>query len=430
MPHEMIDLREEMEKKEKVIIAALESPVFSARADEILDEMERLVETAGGEVVGRVVQRRKYPHPAYYFGKGKLRDIKRYAEHLGADTLIVDGELTATQVRNMEDITGLKVIDRTQLILDIFARHATTEEGKLQVELAQLKYNLPRIVGVGSQMSRLGGGIGTRGPGEKKLEVDKRRIRKRISVIRRKLEDLEKDRKLRRQKRKENVKVVSLAGYTNAGKSTLLRSLSGDESIMAVDKLFATLSPTMRRVKLPSGREVVFADTVGFIRRLPHTLIEAFKATLEEVKYSDLILTVVDASDEDWQSKYRVVKGVLKEIGAGDVPRILVFNKIDLLPEEDLEDLKREYPDAIFISAERKEGIDDLLSAVEEHLFEDEVVEEILIPYDKIGVLWRFEGDVQIEKINSEEDGERYRIRGERSMVERLKAAIGLRDSG
>ena len=429
MPHEMIDLKEEMEKKEKVIIAALESPVFSARADEILDEMERLVETAGGEVVGRVVQRRKYPHPAYYFGKGKLRDIKKYAEHLGADTLIVDGELTATQIRNMEDITGLKVIDRTQLILDIFARHATTEEGKLQVELAQLKYNLPRIVGVGSQMSRLGGGIGTRGPGEKKLEIDRRRIRKRISVIRRKLEDLEKDRKLRRQKRKENVKVVSLAGYTNAGKSTLLKALSGDESIKAVDRLFATLSPTMRRVKLPSGREVVFADTVGFIRRLPHTLIEAFKATLEEVKYSDLILTVVDSSDEDWQSKYRVVKGVLKEIGAGDVPRLLVFNKIDLLPEEDLEDLKREYPDAIFISAARKEGIDDLLSAVEEHLFEDEVVEEILVPYDKIGVLWRFEGDVQIEKVSSEEDGERYRIRGERSMVERLKSAIGLRDS-
>ena len=234
MSREMINLEEEVKRKERVIIAALDRGSSSYTAD-ILDEMERLVETAGGEVVARITQKRKYPHPAYYFGKGKLKEIQRYAEVLDAQTLIVDGELTASQVRNMENITGLKVIDRTQLILDIFAKHADTEEGKLQVELAQLEYNLPRLVGVGKEMSRLGGGIGTRGPGEKQLEVDRRRIRRRISVIKRQLEDLAKDRELRRKQRSKKTKIVSLVGYTNAGKSTLLRRLSGDEDILVED---------------------------------------------------------------------------------------------------------------------------------------------------------------------------------------------------
>ncbi len=424
MPHEMINLEEEAKRKERVIIAALDRGSASYTAD-ILDEMERLVETAGGEVVGRVVQRRKYPHPAYYFGKGKLREIKRYAEALSAETLIVDGELTASQVRNIEDITGLKVVDRTQLILDIFAQHATTEEGKLQVELAQLEYNLPRLVGMGKEMSRLGGGIGTRGPGEKKLEVDKRRIRKRISVIKRQLEDLEKDRELRRKKRKKKSKIVSLVGYTNAGKSTLLKKLSGDENVFVADMLFATLSPTMRRVSLPSGRAVIFADTVGFIRRLPHTLIEAFKATLEEIKESNLALIVLDATDENYKDKLRVVKGVLKEIGAEKLPFIIVFNKIDLLDKDDLDDLKREYPDALFVSAITGDGIEQLLKIVDEKLFGESVSVEIFVPYDKTGVLWSFKDRLQIKKIESIEKGEKYRVVGSQDDVKMLIGRLG-----
>ncbi|WP_449186983.1 GTPase HflX [Zhurongbacter thermophilus] len=424
MPHEMINLEEEAKQKERVIIAALDRGSASYTSD-ILDEMERLVETAGGEVVGRVVQRRKYPHPAYYFGKGKLREIKRYAEALSAETLIVDGELTASQKRNIEDITGLKVVDRTQLILDIFAQHATTEEGKLQVELAQLEYNLPRLVGMGKEMSRLGGGIGTRGPGEKKLEVDRRRIRRRISVIKRQLADLEKDRELRRKKRKRENKIVSLVGYTNAGKSTLLRRLSGDKDVFVADMLFATLAPTMRRVALPSGRTVIFADTVGFIRRLPHTLIEAFKATLEEIKESDLALIILDATDENYKDKLRVVKGVLKEIGAEKLPLMLVFNKIDLLDKEDLEDLKREYTDALFVSAKTGEGIDKLLEAVDEKLFGESISAEVFVPYDKTGVLWSFKDKLQIEKLESFEHGEKYKVAGPKEDIKMLIGKLG-----
>ncbi len=410
MPREMVNLEEEAKKRERVIIAAIDRGAkYTA---DILDEMERLVETAGGEVVGRVVQRRRYPHPAYYFGKGKLKDIRRYAEALSAETLIVDGELTASQIRNMEDITGLKVIDRTQLILDIFAQHATSEEGKLQVELAQLNYSLPRIIGVGREMSRLGGGIGTRGPGEKKLEVDRRRIRRRISIIKEALDDLAKDRDLRRKKRKRDVKVVSLVGYTNAGKSTLLKILSGDEDILVADKLFATLSPTMRKVALPSGRSVVFADTVGFIRRLPHTLIEAFKATLEEIKESDLLLIVLDATDNNLEDKLRVVKGVLKEIGAGEIPYIIVFNKIDKLSVEEREDLKREYPEGIFISAIQGDGLNSLLQAVEQRLFGNSVRRVIKVPFDKLGVLWGFKDRIKIYKLKSDDEGQFYEIEG------------------
>ena len=424
MSREMINLEEEVKRKERVIIAALDRGSSSYTAD-ILDEMERLVETAGGEVVARITQKRKYPHPAYYFGKGKLKEIQRYAEVLDAQTLIVDGELTASQVRNMENITGLKVIDRTQLILDIFAKHADTEEGKLQVELAQLEYNLPRLVGVGKEMSRLGGGIGTRGPGEKQLEVDRRRIRRRISVIKRQLEDLAKDRELRRKQRSKKTKIVSLVGYTNAGKSTLLRRLSGDENILVEDKLFATLSPTMRRVILPSGRTAIFSDTVGFIRRLPHTLIEAFKATLEEIKESDLIAIVIDSTDENYKDKLRVVRGVLKEIGADNIPELLVFNKIDLLSEEDLSDLKREYNDAVFISAKTGIGVDEFLSTVDKKLFGESVTVDILVPYNKLGILWSFKDKLEIEKLQSEETGERYRVSGLEEDIKLLLGRLG-----
>lgn len=417
----MVNLEEEAKRKERVIIAALDRDNPSYTAD-ILDEMERLVETAGGEVVARITQRRKSPHPAYYFGKGKLKEIRRYAEVLDAQTLIVDGELTGSQVRNMENITGLKVIDRTQLILDIFAKHADTEEGKLQVELAQLEYNLSRLVGVGKEMSRLGGGIGTRGPGEKQLEVDRRRIRRRISVIKRQLEDLAKDRELRRKQRSKKTKVVSLVGYTNAGKSTLLKRLSGDEDILVEDKLFATLSPTMRRALLPSGRTVIFSDTVGFIRRLPHTLIEAFKATLEEIKESDLIAVVIDSTDENYRDKLRVVRGVLKEIGADNIPELLVFNKIDLLSEEDLSDLKREYNDAVFISAKTGIGVEEFLSTVDKKLFDESVTVDILVPYSKLGILWNFKDKLEIKKLQSEETGERYRVSG---MKEDIKILLG-----
>ncbi len=398
------------------------------QAEEVLDEMERLVETLGGEVVARVVQRRKFPHPAYYFGKGKLKEIAEAAKRWNATHLIVDGELTPSQAKNIEDITGLKVMDRTQLILDIFAKHADTEESKLQVELAQLRYILPKLVGQGVDLSRLGGGIGTRGPGETKLEVERRKIKRRIAVIKKALEDIAKDREVRRKERKKNTKTVSIVGYTNAGKSTLLKALTGDEDVYVADKLFATLSPTLRRVRLPSGRTVVFADTVGFIRRLPHTLVEAFHSTLEEVCQSDLALIVLDASDPGFQDKLRVVKGVLREIGAENVPKLIVFNKIDLLTPDELEELKRMYPDAVFISAKDGVGLDELLKRVDEILFGDRVRMEIKVPFDRVGLVWSMKDKIQVLSENPQEDGILFEIEGSKEDVAILLGRLDKRD--
>lgn len=361
--------------KERAILVAI---ISSPEDEETLNELKELAVTAGAEVIGILTQKKKGINKAHYIGKGKLEELKMFVENQQADLVIVNDELTGTQIKNLEDALGVKIVDRTNLILDIFAKRARSKEGMLQVELAQLKYRLPRLVGLGGQLSRLGGGIGTRGPGETKLEVDRRHIRNRIKAIEEKLEELEKHRNLQRQRRKKNqIPVVAIVGYTNAGKSTLLNALTGADAYVE-DKLFATLDPTARKLVLPSGREAILTDTVGFIRKLPHDLVEAFKSTLEEVKYADLLLHVIDVTSPDMEEKIKVVEKVLSDLGAIETPRINVYNKIDLLeivPSGNNRD--------IYISAKNKIGLDRLLEAIERELFKETEVVSFLFPYEK-----------------------------------------------
>lgn len=361
--------------KERAILVAI---ISSPEDEETLNELKELAMTAGAEVIGILTQKKRGINKAHYIGKGKLEELKMFVENQQADLVIVNDELTGTQIKNLEDALGVKIVDRTNLILDIFAKRARSKEGMLQVELAQLKYRLPRLVGLGGQLSRLGGGIGTRGPGETKLEVDRRHIRNRIKAIEEKLEELEKHRNLQRQRRKKNqIPVVAIVGYTNAGKSTLLNALTGADAYVE-DKLFATLDPTARKLVLPSGREVILTDTVGFIRKLPHDLVEAFKSTLEEVKYADLLLHVIDVTSPDMDEKIKVVEKVLSDLGAIETPRINVYNKIDLLeivPSGNNRD--------IYISAKNKIGLDRLLEAIERELFKKTEVVSFLFPYEK-----------------------------------------------
>ncbi len=298
-------------------------------ATDDLEELARLAESAGAEVVGRVCQERMRPDPAFFVGRGKALVLAEMARSLEAGLIIFDHELSPAQARNLEEATGVRVVDRTQVILDIFARRARTREGKLQVELAQLNYLLPRLTGTGTALSRLGGGIGTRGPGETKLETDRRRVRRRIYDLRRELEEVRRHRAVLRRARQEKAyPLVALVGYTNAGKSTLFRALTGAD-VPVEDKLFATLDPFVRRAELPDGGVVLLIDTVGFIRKLPHHLIAAFRATLEEVRAADLLLHVVDARSPDMEEKIAAVGRVLDELEAADRPAILVYNKID-----------------------------------------------------------------------------------------------------
>lgn len=331
-----------------------------------LDELAALADSAGAEPVARIVQSRQDPDPATYVGKGKLEEIHRALHATGAEAVILDAELTPGQLRNLEAALKVKVIDRTALILDIFALHARSREGKAQVELAQLNYLLPRLRGWGEAMSRLGGGIGTRGPGETKLEVDRQHIRRRITKLRRDIRALARTRDLKRARRERSgVPQIAIAGYTNAGKSTLMRAVTRADVVIA-DQLFATLDPTTRRVRLPNGREAVVSDTVGFVRKLPHDLVEAFRSTLEEVTRADLVVHVADAASPELAQQIEAVRAVLGEIGAGHLPEILVLNKIDLVEERSR--LARRYPDAILISAATGEGLAALLERVAERL--------------------------------------------------------------
>ncbi len=333
--------------------------------EESLSELESLVNTAGGEVIETTWQLLPGLKASTLIGKGKLEEINMKIMNLEIDVVVFDNSLTPTQLRNIEESLSCRVVDRTQLILDIFALHAHTREGKLQVELAQLEYLLPRILGMGKELSRLGGGIGTRGPGETKLEVKRRRIRQRITLLKEKLKVIEKQRKTQRQRRmNQRVYTVSLIGYTNSGKTTLLKALSKDEELQPKDELFATLSPVSRKVFLELGYEAVFNDTVGFIRKLPHTIVESFKATLEETVYSDLIVHVIDCSDANWDDKKRASEAVLKEIKANEIPRLVVLNKIDKLDEEAFETLKTAHSDCVLLSAASKDGIDILKTKV------------------------------------------------------------------
>ena len=324
----MAELIEIKEVEERVILTAV-SVADGDDTESSLDELEELVKTAGGQTVGRLIQNREKIHPGTYLGKGKIDELKELIWETDATGIVCDDELSPAQLRNLEDALETKVMDRTMVILDIFARHATTREGKLQVELAQLRYRAVRLVGLRNSLSRLGGGIGTRGPGESKLEIDRRRIHDRISQLKSELEQVQRHRELSRQQReKSHTLRAAIVGYTNAGKSTLLNRLTG-AGILAEDKLFATLDPTTRNYRLPDGQEILLTDTVGFIRKLPHHLVEAFKSTLEEAKYCDIILHVVDSSNPQMDVQMYVVYDTLKQLGVEDKEFITLFNKID-----------------------------------------------------------------------------------------------------
>jgi GTP-binding protein HflX len=353
---------------ERAILVRLALPEDTAReVDESLEELRALAWTAGAETVLTTVQRRDTPHGGTHIGAGKIESLKAAIEELGAEVVIFDSELSPRQGSNLEEMLGCKVVDRTQLILDIFAQRAQTREGKYQVELAQLQYLLPRLAGRGSIM-RQQGGIGVRGPGEQKLELDRRLIREKIARLKDELEHVRAHRKVQRKKRSEQASgQVALVGYTNAGKSSLLNALS-HAGVLAEDKLFATLDPRVRQLTLPRGRQIVLADTVGFIRRLPHMLVAAFRATLEEVNESALLLHVIDASHPAMRDHVRAVQQVLEEIGANDIPMLKVYNKSDCLDPDYIDQLRNGRDPAVVVSARTGAGLDDLLRAVDDHL--------------------------------------------------------------
>ena len=350
--------------------------------DDSLEELKQLADTAGATVIKKFIQKRPKPDPAFFIGRGKVQELALYAQQENIDLCIFDDELSPAQQRNIESVMGIRILDRTALILDIFAQRARTNEGKLQVELAQLQYTLPRIMGKGLMLSRLGGGIGTRGPGETKLEVDRRRIRDRIAFIKDQIEKVKAVRSLHRSKRKKNnVFEVSLVGYTNAGKSTLLNTLTNSD-IYAKDQLFATLDPTTRQLTLPNKQEIIITDTVGFIQRLPHQLIAAFRSTLEVVTEADLLVHVIDVSHELYKEQAAAVHEVLKEIGAETKPVITVYNKIDKLPPDSkLADRLALEEDTVCISAAKKLNLESLQQMIESHLKSKAVEVTLSIPY-------------------------------------------------
>jgi GTP-binding protein hflX len=384
------------EKEEKFILVAV-STSNEKETKSSLGELEELVYTAGAKSVGRLVQNRERIHAVTYLGKGKLEELKEMLLYMEADGVLCDDELSPAQLRNLERILDTKIVDRTMLILDIFAKRASTGEGKIQVELAQLKYAAVRLVGLRSSLSRLGGGIGTRGPGEKKIELDRRLIHNRISVLKEELREVKKQRDIRRKARKGNF-VIAIVGYTNAGKSTFLNKLTGAD-VLAEDKLFATLDPTIRKLKLPSGNEVLLTDTVGFIRKLPHHLIEAFKSTLEEAKYADLIVHMIDASNPEADTQMLIVYNTLRELGIEDKEVVSLYNKIDVMPEDTI--LPRDFhaEHTLKISARTGEGLEEFKELVDKILRQQRIYLEKLIPYKDSAklALIRKHGELELE---------------------------------
>ncbi len=399
----MAQLIENRQEKERVILVAVNEQ-RDMQAEASLEELAELVKTAGATIVGRLTQNLECVNGATYLGKGKLEELKTMLVALDATGIVCDTELSPAQMKNLSQILDSKIMDRTMIILDIFAARANTREGKIQVELAQLKYNATMLVGLRDSLSRLGGGIGTRGPGEKKLEMDRRLIREEISKLKRELEAVKKHRETQRKLRRNNSSpVVCIVGYTNAGKSTLLNHLTNAQ-VLSEDKLFATLDPTTRMLKLPNGQNIMLTDTVGFISKLPHHLIQAFRSTLEEAKYSDMILHVVDASNQDMDRQMFAVYETLRKLEIQDKPIVTVFNKADKLVEIPiLKDLKADA--TVCLSAKTGKGVDELLETVEGELAKAQVYVELMIPYRATGILADIRNYGQLLEEEYKEDG-------------------------
>jgi GTP-binding protein HflX len=416
--------------REKIVLVGVTVPPASEEETELhLDELALLVDTAGADEAARVLQRRDRLDPATFVGKGKAEELRDLSNSVDADTVVFDDELTPAQSRNLEKILGRTAIDRTAVILDIFAQNARTQEGKAQVELAQLRYRLPRLRGRGLQLSQQAGGIGTRGPGETQLEVDRRRLVRRVNRLESDLRRLTQQRRLQRKaRRRSRLANVSLVGYTNAGKSTLLNRLT-DAGVLVEDRLFATLDPRTRRLELPGGESVLLSDTVGFVRKLPHQLVEAFRSTLEVVTESDLLVHVVDSTSPDPESQIEAVRAVLDEIGAGDVPELLAFNKVDTNPEAAAR-LAARHPGSVVTSAFDGTGIDDLLQAVGDRLRAAGQVIELVVPYDRGDILAAVhrEGEVLVEA--HDEAATHLRVRLDRAGAARFAAFVSAASGG
>jgi len=387
-------------EKALLVSIKLDSEKDNWQIQDIAHELGELVRTAGVMIIDNIYCKPDKPTPNFFIGRGKTEEIAQICRFHDIDTVIFSHNLSGTQQRNLEEIIGKKTIDRTQLILDIFARHAKSPEGKMQVELAQLEYLMPRLVGKGIMLSRLGGGIGTRGPGEQKLEVDRRRIRKRIESLKKDLKHLRLHRQLLRKKRKENLlPTVALIGYTNAGKSTLLNALT-DAGQVVSDQLFTTLDPIARSLTLPNGQKIILSDTVGFLHNLPHYLIEAFKATLEEVKEADLLIHVLDASHPRVYEHAQAVKEVLKDLGADEIPMITALNKIDLLEDPIwLNQLKKDFPQAVEISARLKKNLEALLKKIILHFNSQMINLKLLLPFSRMDLVDLFYREGKVKEI-------------------------------
>lgn len=402
-------------RNEKALLVGLNITNVFKKEDKIdiydsMDELEELAKAAGAEVVEKIIQNKESRDVALYIGKGKLEEIKNYCESLDINVIIFNDELSGAQMRNLEDLLNVKVVDRTALILDIFAQRALSREGKLQVELAQLKYRLPRLTGFGKEMSKTGAGIGTRGPGEQKLEVDKRHILNKISDIRKELKEVKKNRETQRSMRlKNSIPIVALVGYTNAGKSTLTNEIMKthkdyeiEKEVFSKDMLFATLDVTLRKAALSNKKEFLVVDTVGFVSKLPHDLVDAFKATLEEVRYADLIIHVVDASNDSYDIQMNTTLDVLKELKALDKPIITVFNKVDKL-DYDVDAKKDE--DVLFISCKSGYNIDKLLEKIKEKIIGNLHDVSLLIPYNKGEIFNSIKNKNSVDDFEYKEDG-------------------------
>lgn len=411
---------------EKVILCGVHTGRINTLEDtteESMQELRELTHTAHAEVVGEIIQNKEHPENSTYFGEGKMEELRLAAASLGATLLIFDDELTGSQIRNIENYTGVRTIDRSTLILDIFAQRAISKEGKIQVELAQLRYNLPRLSGMGTQLSRLGGGIGTRGPGETKLESDRRHIHRRINSLEAELKEIQAHRDLQRSRRqKDNVVVAALVGYTNAGKSTILNYFT-ESDVLAENMLFATLDPTVRKLPLPDERNAVIVDTVGFIRKLPHHLIEAFKSTLDEAVMADVLIHVIDSSNPEMHTQMRVVDELIQSLGCRAKRIIAVFNKCDIAPPLSPRP-EGSYTDFVSVSAKSGEGMEDLIELLHDALPGKKKEIDVLIPYSDSKIAANLHENEVILSESYESDGTKLTLLADEALYSRLREYI------